>query len=274
MSSDGEVLDSVTEGFDVRDIIRLSIEAGEAIMEVYREEDVGVEVKSDNSPVTRADIAAHNIIEAGLEKLTPEIPLLSEESGELSYETRKGWSRYWLVDPLDGTKEFIHKRSEFTVNIALIDKGEPVFGVVYVPVQEVIYYGTAGKGAMKVGTDGTVTELSVKGYSLGERPSLVVSKSHRGEALEAFISSLGDINIKDFGSSLKLCVVAEGDADLYPKFGPTMEWDTAAAQAVVEAAGGRVTDHSGERLRYNKEDLHNPDFMVFGNPHFPWEDYL
>lgn len=229
-------------------------------MEVYGREFSTV-AKEDQSPLTEADLASHRTILAALEKINPSIPILSEESKAVSYEARSSWSRFWLVDPLDGTKEFIKRNGEFTVNIALIENGEPVLGVVHAPVLGVTYGAARGVSAFKE-AEGERTEIRVASDSGGVL-RVVASRSHAGPETEAFIAGLGrEVELVSIGSSLKLCLVAEGAADLYPRLGPTMEWDVAAAQAVVEGAGGTVTDLQGEALRYNKEKLLNPNFVV------------
>jgi 3'(2'), 5'-bisphosphate nucleotidase len=245
--------------------------AGKAIMEVYKQ-DFDVEQKDDGSPLTRADLAAHNIICEALQKLTPELPILSEESREIAWKERRKWQTYWLVDPLDGTKEFVSKNGEFTVNIALVTGNRPVLGVVYAPVYEILYTGCDGRAATKTGKDGKTVDISVRQYS-GKKPTVVASRSHRGEALEQLLERInqkhGEAEILSMGSSFKLCLVAEGKADLYPRLGLTSEWDTAAAHAVVNAAGGQVIKLTGENLQYNKEDLLNPWFVVC-NAEYDW----
>ncbi len=250
----------------------LAEEAGTAILEVYSSGEFDTVSKGDGSPLTKADMAADAIIKEGLGAISPGIPILSEESKAVPFSERRGWGRFWLVDPLDGTKEFVKRNGEFTVNIALIEDGRPVLGVVHAPVFAVTYAAAKGEGAFKL--SGSVKEaIGVKGYESGP-PKLAVSRSHRGAPLEAFIARIGPADFIEMGSSLKLCLVAEAAADLYPRFGPTMEWDTAAAHAVVEEAGGRVTDLAGTELSYNKEDILNPHFMAAGTPPFPWIKFL
>lgn len=256
--------------------LRAALEAGSAILEIY-ERDFSVENKADKSPLTEADKAAHRIICKAL--ATTGLPVLSEESKTIPYEIRKTWTKYWLVDPLDGTKEFIKKNGEFTVNIALIENGKPVLGVVYAPVLKTIYSGVVGQGAFRIFIDSAlqVSELLAGQFSnIGtslpcEKPEegvirVVASRSHMNPETEEFIAALeqkGRIELVSSGSSLKLCMVAEGRADIYPRIAPTMEWDTAAAQAVVEASGGTVVQYGvGEPLCYNKENLLNPFFVV------------
>ncbi len=254
-------------------LIDLARQAGEAIMDIYGTR-FSVQDKPDLSPLTEADLASHRIIVKALERLTPRIPILSEESAAISFETRRHWQRYWLIDPLDGTREFIKRNGEFTVNIALIEDQRPRLGVVYIPVSRVAYYGEQGRKAFRQSSGERAEPIQVR--SRHERPVKVAgSRSHAGESLKQFLANLGDHEILSMGSSLKLCLVAEGKADLYPRLGPTSEWDTAAAQAVVEAAGGRVTDTRMQPLRYNtKESLLNPYFLVFGDSGVDWSHYL
>jgi 3'(2'), 5'-bisphosphate nucleotidase len=252
---------------------KLAREAGDLILSVYESDDFDVEAKGDGSPLTRADRLSHEHIVAGLEGLTPDVPVLSEESDVSDYAVRRDWQTYWLVDPLDGTKEFIKRNGEFTVNIALIVDGTPAFGVVQAPVLGTCYSGGNGYGAWCTDLDGVRREIEVKQYT-GGKAIVVASRSHRGEAVESFISSLveleGEPEVKSMGSSLKICLVAEGVADIYPRLGPTCEWDTAAAHAVVLGAGGTITDQMGNAMKYNKEDILNPWFLVSGSGEFPW----
>ncbi|RRQ21457.1 3'(2'),5'-bisphosphate nucleotidase CysQ [Thiohalobacter thiocyanaticus] len=251
----------------------LACEAGARILEIY-DTDFDVESKEDNSPLTAADMASHTAIVNGLRALTPEIPVLSEESADVPYDERRQWDWYWLIDPLDGTKEFIKRNGEFTVNIALIHAGRPVLGVVYVPVKQWLYAACEGEGATKQVGDGPAEPIHVR--RLPDGPVAVVgSRSHRGDSLEAFLQKLGEHEIVSMGSSLKLCLVAEGEADIYPRLGPTSEWDTAAAQCVVEQAGGKVTDLEMKELRYNqKESVLNPFFLVIADDSRDWSQYL
>ena len=258
---------------DIQQINQIANLAGEKILQVYAQ-DFDVEEKADSSPLTQADLASHHCIVDALEKLTPQIPVLSEESAALPYAERQKWSRYWLIDPLDGTKEFVKRNGEFTVNIALIEDGVPVLGVVYVPVSGVTYYGDIEHGAFHQLPGKPATPMRVS--STCAQPMRVAgSRSHAGDSLKKFLEKLPEHNMVAMGSSLKLCLVAEGKADIYPRLGPTSEWDTAAAQAVVEAAGGQVTDTEMQRLRYNQKDsLLNPYFLVFGDSSIDWKAYL
>ncbi len=246
-------------------IVSLAEEAGQAIMTIYNREDLGITYKDDASPLTEADLAAHNLILSGLSKLTPDWPALSEESQSVSYDIRKDWNRYWLIDPLDGTKEFVKRSKEFTVNIALIENGVPVMGVVYAPALDHCYYASQGEGAFK--KEGNHTAYAISAKPQGHQAmQIAVSRSHIGQTTMDFLEKIGTHELLRMGSSLKLCLVAEGVADLYPRLGRTMEWDIAAAQSVVVEAGGSVTDPQGQALQYNKADLANPNFFVRGNP--------
>ena len=237
--------------------------AGEAIIDVY-DSDFAVELKDDRSPLTKADRAAHRIIVDGLARLPDPLPVLSEESAATEIEQRRQWARYWLVDPLDGTKEFVKRNGEFTVNIALIDGHDPVLGVVVAPALGVAYTGAVGVGAFKH-SGGTAEPIRVQ-RPAAEPLRVVGSRSHASPALAALLDEIGPHELKPMGSSLKICLVAEGQADLYPRLGPTSEWDTAAAQAVLISAGGSMMDLSGQPLTYNaKESLLNPHFLALGD---------
>ena len=257
---------------DHRAVVDIALAAGAAIMEIYSQ-DFAVEHKDDRSPLTAADLASHHLIVDGLRRLTPELPVLSEESASIAWEERRGWTRYWLVDPLDGTREFVKKNGEFTVNIALIENGETVFGVVYAPALEELHYGIRGVGAFVRDGDEDVPILSRKPASPPLR--VAASRSHLDERTAAAMRRMGEVESQGLGSSLKFCRIAEGRMDVYPRFGPTSEWDTAAAQCVLEAAGGAVLTLDGRPLRYNhKESLLNPDFIALGDTGLPWKDWL
>jgi len=246
-----------------------AVKAGNAILEIYNSADFGVEIKSDDSPLTKADLAAHNVIVADLTKITPDVPILSEESADIPFDVRSKWNKYWLVDPLDGTKEFIKKNGEFTVNIALIENGQPILSVVYVPVKEIAYTAAKGYGAFKKVKD---ERHKINSHKPARNiPVVVGSRSHISEDVRNYLKKLGDHEMTAMGSSLKFCLVAEGVADLYPRLGLTSEWDTAAAQCIVEQAGGRVVTLDNESLMYNtKESLLNPFFMVYGDGNREW----
>ncbi len=265
----GDVLldETIREG-----VIALAQAAAADILEIY-DRGFEVETKADDSPLTAADLASHRRIVAGLQRLTPDIPVLSEESAELPVAERRAWTRLWLVDPLDGTREFIKRNGEFTVNIALIEDGVATFGVIQAPVQDTLWWGDLAHGAY-VRRDGGETALETRVPAIVPL-RVAASRSHRDARTEAFMARMtadtGEIETIGVGSSLKFCRVAEGLIDLYPRFGPTSEWDTAAGQAIVEAAGGRVLDPQGRPFRYNQRDtLLNGDFIALGDARLPW----
>ena len=244
-------------------LLTLARRAADEILLVYGTE-FRVDLKADDSPLTEADARAHRVLAAGLAALTPDLPVLSEESAAVPWAERRRWGTYWLVDPLDGTKEFIKRNGEFTVNVALIERGQPIVAVVHVPVTGVAYCGAAGVGAFKRSGGAALAPIAVQ-RPAADPPRVVASRSHRGALLDAWLAALGAHEVVSVGSSLKFCVVAEGGADLYPRLGPTMEWDTAAGQCVAECAGARVLDAAGAPLRYNRgEPLLNPHFIVVG----------
>lgn len=254
-------------------LIEITQAAGSAILDVY-DGAFEVDTKADDSPLTEADRRAHRIIVDALRTLTPDLPIISEESEPPPFHERRRWQRYWLVDPLDGTKEFVKRNGAFTVNIALIDGGAPTLGVVGVPVQAKIYVGDcAGREAWRLDERGR-TPLRARAMR-GGTVAVVASKSHRTPRLERYLQGLEDsferVERVHLGSSLKLCVLAEGGADFYPRLGPTSEWDIAAGHAVLAAAGGTVTQMDGSPMRYNKESLLNPDFLAVADPSYPWK---
>lgn len=259
---------SSVPGF-AREIGAIARDAGAAILTIYHS-DFAVQTKADESPLTAADLAAQQVIVSALAKLHPALPVLSEEAATLAWSERRHWSRYWLVDPLDGTKEFVSRNGEFTVNIALIDGHDAVLGVVHVPVTNTTYTGVQDIGATRqTGRETAVPIRTTKGAPTPLR--IVGSRSHRDAVLDRYLPQLEPYQLVAVGSSIKFCLVAEGSADFYPRFGPTSEWDTAAAQAVVEAAGGRVIQTDGQRLRYNtKAEVLNPHFLVSGDPTRDW----
>ena len=253
----------------------IAAEAGRLILTHYGKP-VPVEVKADDSPLTQADRAAHHLLVGRLRALTPDVPVLSEESPAAEIAGREAWTRFWCVDPLDGTKEFIKGTGEFTVNVALVEDGEPVLGVVHVPVKGLTYFGSVEGGAFKQVGDAAPEPIAIR-TAAAEALTVVASRDHAGPAVGAFVDNLkaagSRVDLTSMGSSLKFCLVAEGAADLYPRTVPTMEWDTAAAQAVVEAAGGALTTLDGARLRYNKAVLRNPSVMTAGRG-FDWAAHL
>jgi 3'(2'), 5'-bisphosphate nucleotidase len=254
-------------------VLALVEEAGAAIMAVYATAHT-VEYKADDSPITRADRAAHDILSEGLARLTPAIPVLSEESeASHAYAVRSQWPELWLVDPLDGTREFISRNGEFTVNVALIRDHRPVLGVVGAPALGVVYYAAASHGAFRRRSDGLPEPIEVRRAA---SPLVIVgSRSHRGNSLDAMLSRVGPHELRPMGSALKFCLVAEGSADFYPRLGPTSEWDTAAAQGVLEVAGGAVIRLDGRPLDYNARDtILNPEFLAYGDRSRRWTELL
>ena len=261
----------------------IAIAAGSEILDVYNSgQAIDVSKKQDDSPLTDADRRAHLLIVDRLSSLTPDIPLLSEESDAIDYELRKSWQRYWLIDPLDGTKEFINRNGEFTVNIALIENGQSVAGVVYVPVSGISYFGGIGIGAWKQDAN----QQDSKAQSIVSRPMresfgvrIVASRRHLGEQLNALVGKIenhfGKATLLSMGSSLKMCLLAEGSADIYPRMAPTCEWDTAAAHGILSAAGGEIVDLQFRPLRYNsKPELLNPFFIALADRTYPWKQLL
>lgn len=257
----------------VDDIVSIAMAAGKAIMVVY-EQDFEVQRKQDNSPLTQADLAAHNIIESGLSALIPELPVLSEESAAIPFATRRQWGNYWLVDPLDGTREFVKRNGEFTVNIAMIENHSPVMGVVYAPALKLLFYAGKGQGAFRQLGSGIAQAIHTRPFD-PTQTTVAGSRSHAGEELLKFLDRMGPHVLISMGSSLKICLVAEGKADVYPRLGLTSEWDTAAAQCILEEAGGRLVGLDGTPLRYNmKESLLNPHFFAVGSGTHDWSQYL
>ena len=253
-------------------INNIAQQAGRAIMDVYNSE-YDIQKKADETPVTTADLLAHDIICQQLTNLTPDIPVLSEESTRIPYKIRKTWNRYWLVDPLDGTREFIKRNDEFTVNIALIENNRSILGVIYVPVTQKTYYAWQNGGAFK--SNALNQSRSISTRALPDKPVIAGSRSHGAERLKDFLEKLGEIELLRVGSSLKSCLVAEGKIDLYPRLGLTSEWDTAAAQCIVEQAGGKILQTNNQLMRYNtKDSLLNPEFFVLGDPDHDWSQYL
>ncbi len=249
------------------EVVNTAVEAGQKIMEIYRSE-FDVQLKQDQSPVTEADLRANDWILSRLKQLTPKIPILSEEALE-AFDAPNAAGQYWLIDPLDGTKEFVNRADQFTVNIALIERGETVFGVVYAPALDQLYYGIRGRGAYKQATDrGSLIApaASISVSCLSENPLRVLgSRSHQNQETLDWLKHLDNYQLRGVGSSLKFCLIAEGKGDLYPRLGPTSLWDTAAGQAVLEAAGGRVVQLNGEVLSYASPDQRlNPHFIAYG----------
>ncbi len=267
----------------INNLINISLSAGRRILEIYNS-DFSFEIKSDNSPLTLADRESNRIITERLRRCYPDIPLITEEGMNISYDLRREWKYYFLIDPLDGTKEFIKRNGEFTINIALMERDAPLAGLIFIPVKRTMYYAMRNQGSYKLNLDDiekdNLSEEDIKELTSrlplykrdDARDSIIVagSRSHKSDRMDAFIQSLrnryGEIEFIPAGSSLKFCLIAEGLADIYPRFGTTMEWDTAAGQIIVEESGGQVLDiETREPLRYNKEDMKNPWFIAIND---------
>jgi len=248
----------------ISSLISIVKEAGSEILKIYELEDLGISQKEDNSPLTLADNASNNVICNKLNKLTPNLPILSEEGGNISFDKRKKWDTFWLIDPLDGTKEFIKKNGEFSVNIALINHFKPILGIVYAPVLDTTWYGSASEGSFKMIKNNKPEKINVLKFNKNETIKVVSSRSHSNNTkLDKFLTEYPKHELIFMGSSIKICLVADGSAHIYPRLGPTMEWDTAAAHAVVKFAGGNILDIDDKHeLSYNKENLLNPSFLV------------
>ena len=240
------------------EIIDIAKKASEEILKIYEEVDLAVEYKEDNSPLTKADKVSNSLIMEKLSTLTPGIPIVSEESENIPFEERKKWDKFWMVDPLDGTKEFIKKNGEFTVNIALVENSLPILGVVSIPAKGLIYYGSKTEGALRLEKE---KEEKIEPFKGKRLPIVAVSRSHLSEKTQEMLKNM-EAEVISAGSALKFTLVAEGKADLYARLGPTWEWDSGAGHAVAEAAGAVVCDLEGNPLQYNKENLKNSGFFV------------
>ena len=255
------------------EIVNISVDAGEVILNYYNE-NVDVIYKDDESPLTKADLASHKIITDSIKKITPDIPILSEEEF-IDWKIRKKWKKYWLIDPLDGTKEFIKKNDEFTVNIALIENNRPILGVIYTPALNELFYSIKNFGSYKILTKKKLNTLKeAKRISINKKKSnkikIVGSRSHSNPILDKWVNkNFNEFDILQKGSSLKFCLIAEGSADIYPRFGPTSEWDIAAGHIILEEAGGKLKSIDNKEILYNeKENILNPDFFAYGNIDF------
>jgi 3'(2'), 5'-bisphosphate nucleotidase len=256
-------------------LLKLAKQAGDAIMDCYQKTTVCVEIKADRTPVTQADKLANDIIYQGLLALTPHIPIISEEETAAPFQTRQHWPLLWLVDPLDGTKEFLHHTDEFTVNIALIADGYPIIGIIYAPVLRCYYFASRGNGAFKQQDNAPAHPIHTRPVPLDSPLTVIASRRHAQGRLAAFTADFPDHVMIHKGSSLKSCLIAEGQADIYPCLGPTCEWDMAAAQCILEEAGGKVMDAQGQPFRYNvKPTLVNPPLVVVGDKDYDWGSIL
>jgi len=259
--------------FLTQSCIKIAESAGLKILEIYQGE-FDVQSKEDNTPLTAADMAAHYHIVKSLSELTPELPILSEEAADIPFSTRKTWQTYWLVDPLDGTREFIKRNGEFSVNIALIHQHKSILGVINIPVQKVTYFAYKGNGAYKISEKNSPKQIHCRKVDF-DNLIIAGSRSHQSENIKSFLSKLGNPEMISIGSSLKSCLVAEGSADLYPRLGLTSEWDTAAAHCIVDEAGGQIIKTDMQPLLYNtKDSLLNPEFFVFGITDINWSSFL
>lgn len=258
-------------------VIEIARSAGQMILEIYEKKQYEAYTKSDETPVTSADIAAHKLITERLSELTPDIPVLSEEDADISLEQRAQWERYWLVDPLDGTQEFIARSGDFATIIALVDNNKPTMGVVYGPVSGVTYYAYSGKGAWKIPDMSDSVKIHThKHEQPGQSIAIAISRRQEINRITSRMSSAWNYDLIPLGSAaLKACLVAEGAVDCYLRLGPTGEWDTAATQCIVEEAGGRILSTQLEPLSYNeRETLENPNFIVLGDADLPWNEIL
>ncbi|HEY9042555.1 MAG TPA: 3'(2'),5'-bisphosphate nucleotidase CysQ [Rheinheimera sp.] len=246
-------------------VISIAEQAGAAILDIYQKDSAAFNItgKADNSPLTAADLASHQLIVNALQALTPKLPILSEEAADISWDIRKTWQRYWLVDPLDGTKEFIKRNGEFTVNIALIEDGEPVLGVIYAPVLNKTYYAAKGEGTFVKHGDAS---RAIRVATPGDTVRVVGSRSHPSPDLAGYLAQFPKHDMVPVGSSLKFCLVAEGSADVYPRFGPTMQWDTGAGHIIALEAGATVSFDGISRQVYQRENLLNSNFIVSALP--------
>jgi len=245
----------------IEQLIDISIEAGDAILGFYNTE-IDVRIKSDSSPLTKADLKSNNIIVKRLKALTPNIPILSEEEAAISFDVRSKWNEYWLIDPLDGTKEFINKNGEFTVNIALIRNHKPIFGLIHLPVKKHTYWGCDDKGSFFLDQGNNIKKIKVS-KNINDPIRIVASRSHPSDGLNNLLDKINNHKLLNVGSSLKFCLIASGKLDVYPRFGPTSEWDIAAGHAIVKSAGGSILDLDGSVIKYNKKKSYiNKDFVA------------
>ncbi|MDQ8039893.1 MAG: 3'(2'),5'-bisphosphate nucleotidase CysQ [Rickettsiella sp.] len=258
----------------LQNVVFLTKQAGKKILSYYNS-DFKVTYKADNSPVTAADIAAHELICQALKQIAPEIPILSEELKAVCFTERQRWQRYWLIDPLDGTKEFLEKNGEFTINIALIENNLPILGVVYAPIFDFCYFAEEGRGAFKQVAQQIPQALDSLSWKANSPITIAISRRHGITSLQNLFKQFSALNLIRCGSALKFCWIAEGFADLYPRLSPTCEWDTAAGQCILKEAGGTIIDPKGQILRYNTSpSLLNTSFLAAGDKNHPWLAYI
>lgn len=260
--------------FLLNDVVSLAKQAGKQVLNIYHS-DFAVRFKTDKSPLTAADLASHDCICQGLRCLTPDLPIVSEESTVVSFKKRRLWEKYWLIDPLDGTKEFLEKNGEFTINIALIERHKPILGVIFVPSMGICYFAANAQGAYRQIAQNEPELIHSNVWKEGSAITAVVSRRHGMEELKKFLAQFANLDLLHCGSALKFCWVAEGLADIYPRFSPTFEWDTAAGQCILEEAGGLVIDYAGQALHYNmSSSLQTAAFLAVGDKRHPWLNYL
>lgn len=258
----------------LNEVVFLAKQAGDQVLNIYQS-DFTVEYKTDKSPITVADLASHDCICQGLRHLTPDLPIVSEESVPITFEKRQCWEKYWLIDPLDGTKEFLEKNGEFTINIALIEQNTPILGVIFVPSMNICYFARKGLGAYKQIGQTQPKIMHSRVYKEEQTITAVISRRHGMEQLKKFLAQFSSLNLLYCGSALKFCWVAEGLADMYPRFSPTFEWDTAAGQCILNEAGGVVIDNTGQELQYNRSSsLQIADFLAIADKQHHWLHYL
>lgn len=258
----------------LNDVVSLAKQAGKQVLNIYQS-DFTVEYKTDKSPITVADLASHECICQGLSFLTPDLPIISEESVPASFQKRRFWEKYWLIDPLDGTKEFLEKNGEFTINIALIEQHKPSLGVIFVPSANICYFAQRGQGAYKQIGQTQPEVIFSRAWKEAQPITAVISRRHGMEELKKFLAQFSRLNLLNCGSALKFCWVAEGLADIYPRFSPTFEWDTAAGQCILTEAGGLVVDNTGQELQYNmSSSLQTANFLAIADKRHHWLHYL
>jgi 3'(2'), 5'-bisphosphate nucleotidase len=258
----------------LNDVVSLAKQAGDRVLSIYQSE-FTVEYKTDKSPITVADLASHESICQGLRYLTPDLPIISEESASISFQKRRCWEKYWLIDPLDGTKEFLEKNGEFTINIALIERHKPSLGVIFVPSMNICYFARNGLGAYKQIGQAQPKVILGRAWKKEQPITAVISRRHGTEEQKKFLAQFSSLNLLHSGSALKFCWVAEGLADIYPRFSPTFEWDTAAGHCILNEAGGQVIDKAGQALQYNcSSSLQIADFLAVADKRHHWLQYL
>ena len=246
----------------IEKVLKIAKDAGEAILDIYKNSNSDFKLKEDKSPLTKADIASHEIIVTGLKNLTPDIPILSEEDSHIAFANRSLWYRYWLIDPLDGTKEFLKRNGEFTVNIALMENNRPIFGIIFIPLNNRLFWGSINYGSYEINNQEAEKKIRVSNKN---RRLIATSRSHTNKKIDKLLERYDEYKVMNIGSSLKFCLIANGEIDVYPRLGPTSEWDIAAGEVILKGAGGIVMDLKGKDIIYNKEEYINPHFIAASN---------